>query len=227
MKGENMKKTKRKMRSIFTLIELLVVIAIIAILCSILLPALRSARESASRADCISHLKQFGVVSASYSMDYDDQIMPYKKYVYWGADCYWYTGFSIYMKYTSLDGNKSPADPRFKKLNTCPTGSSLFQSEYGGYAYNFWFDNIKTGRIRQPSKTVQMGDAARNPSGWFEGSIQYLDNYLGYFHATQNYSINTKNLLMGNGYSNLLFLDGHASSGIRDTITNNYLSHTF
>lgn len=56
----------------FTLIELLVVISIIALLIAILLPVLRTAREAAQSAGCLSNLRQIGIAVQGYRTDYND-----------------------------------------------------------------------------------------------------------------------------------------------------------
>lgn len=60
----------------FSLIELLVVIGVIALLISILLPALRGAREAGWDTVCQSNLSQFGKAANTYANDWKDQLWP-------------------------------------------------------------------------------------------------------------------------------------------------------
>ncbi len=53
----------------FTLIEMLIVVAIIAVLAALLLSALTQAKQRAQRTQCISNLRQLGLVLHAYAED--------------------------------------------------------------------------------------------------------------------------------------------------------------
>jgi len=60
----------------FTLIELLVVISVIAVLISILLPALKSSRETARRIQCLANLKGIGMGLNIYMSERSKGLLP-------------------------------------------------------------------------------------------------------------------------------------------------------
>src|SRR3978361_1626809 len=57
----------------FTLIELLVVIAIIAVLAAILFPVFAQAREKARQTVCLSNMRQMGMATRIYLLDYEER----------------------------------------------------------------------------------------------------------------------------------------------------------
>ncbi len=61
-------------RRAFTLVELLVVLFIVVILTSLLMPGLRSVRESANRLSCASNMRQIGYALTCYATDYADAL---------------------------------------------------------------------------------------------------------------------------------------------------------
>lgn len=129
----------------FTLIELLVVIAILAILASLLMPALRNARESANQVKCLSNIRQLGVVANLWGQDNDSLIPSYSR-----PEGAWY----VYLK-PYLDLTRLPC-PKVASLGFCFTNQVPAHPDYVVSSYEWclqtgqWW-NGNGGEWRDPT----------------------------------------------------------------------------
>ncbi len=206
-------------RPMFTLIELLVVIAIIAILAAMLLPALKSARETARRTICASNLKQIGLGVCGYA-DEHDSWMPVSS-TPTGNCANWRYEISSYLGIL----NATISDARLGSgVFWCPLWKdepSVGVNVKGGYGWNVgraadscfgYADGNNRPRARlttttMPSETVVCGEA----TDWMGGVGFYWD--LAYMYVP---SANTPGLFpippVGNrhqGFINVLWADFH------------------
>ena len=171
----------QSVRRAFTLIELLVVIAIIAILAALLLPSLKSARETAYSAKCVSNLRQLWAAELLYANDYRGYYTPYGTSP--GGTVFWYQRLGPYCQTTWNTGSWLDQVKGAGLIGMCP--SKMNGTAWDPAYYKFTF-NGKTGSffyfgygINEP---VMCNDPSGNyldqPRSGFAGQRQSLKNNL-------------------------------------------------
>ena len=207
-----------KGRSYFTLIELLVVISVIAILVSLLLPALKIAREKARSASCNSNLKQVGIAQFLYQNDFDGAILPYGIVVEDGVlrpfqimvrDKY------IDMKTIQCESTLSTTHEFFRLYyNKRPEDSWFTASESGywcngGYGMNWKFGTEEKVDDYQPHRNTQV---KRPSSILYYAETKDHSSERPFYIAVGGVNTISRLWIQHNGICNLLMFDGHTDS---------------
>ncbi len=223
--------TRNARENWFTLIELLVVIAVIAILASLLLPALKSAREQARRAICGNNEKQCFYGISMYASDYGyyPQVYPSPWNKKLCAEGYLSMG-----NWNAIDGNYVPAKPPSAFI--CPTDFDLHVGDpaaspawpdkwlyYGGYRGSYGPNNcifkmynpphvtipyIHIAQVSDLSNTIMLGEAATpHPTTPIDQGFLNISWYGSFASSTFRFVQRWKH----NGMQNILFADGHVT----------------
>ncbi|MBC2603443.1 prepilin-type N-terminal cleavage/methylation domain-containing protein [Puniceicoccus vermicola] len=195
----------------FTLIELLVVMAVLGILTAILLPVYSSIRNKTQSTVCISNLRQIGAAFSTYKIDNKGNL-PAVGFPGSSSVGEWFkSDFFTYLS-DGIAFNDYPFEKKETSSGVAPFNNSpLFcpacdpEDSIKPYGVNLWLWQsqrsypINPMPLPDPAKTMLVADK---------------EGHLSYINSPSNMSSNSESKLSDrhNGFTNVLFCDGHVSS---------------
>lgn len=201
----------------FTLIELLVVISIIALLISILLPALRQARNTANAIKCATGLKQISVAAMLYTNDFHDYLPPAQSPAdgtlkYELLICNY---LSYDLAYLQSIRQRADRDTKPSLVYFCPSNAYSQPYSVSNYTLNVnrfvnpptndWSTLKRLSDITNPTITVAQTDLRdRRVDAVSESAGMSSTGHLTWYNV---YNVVNYDVHMGS--SNFIFMDGH------------------
>ena len=203
-------------KAAFTLIELLVVIAIIALLMGILLPSLNRARQQGKKISCLSNLRQMGIATQAYLIDWDYKLPPSSCHVsdpneYWIRILAQYTHQDLLLCCPSdktkdlVDWDLPLSEQQDKRLSSFAVNALLDPVQYRYSGTTNKYNNVN--KIRRSMYCIWISEAPDteqfyladhiHPESW-EGAADYAKQFIAWDRHS--------------GTSNYLFADGHADN---------------
>jgi prepilin-type N-terminal cleavage/methylation domain-containing protein len=197
---------KNILRNIFTLVELLVVIAIIGILASMLLPALKTARDKTQGIICTSNLKQLYSGLVMYSVDYDDYLLPWSGPPWWVEKLNTYVSSNIYKPETVF---RCPVSSRPPLDNNGAYGYTSYGIGYHAIAPATGTPLRKLSKFTRPNETLIMSDfepdISENGYTFFQWSGEAVEfAKLGFLHSKRSNGLTFSGVIMSSTYKELI-----------------------
>lgn len=199
-----------KSRMEFTIIELLVVVAIMAVLASLLLPALASARQSASSIYCSGNMRQLGIGVSSYADSSDGFCLAACAWnpLSSAKDLFWLVNGLFLESFGRGGGNETWATLGSKPLGVYHCRAAQDEAQFnaiGSKAVNYamngsgFSESLRIGVYKKPAQLLCFVD-----SDWVDAGSQLVKAGA----AAENRLRMSNRHLAG---LNMAFLDGHVS----------------
>ncbi len=195
---------------------MLIVIAIIAILASLLLPALNKARDRAKSIQCVSNLKQLGLVMINYLGSNNEYYPPdTSKYGYWPGILRLSSELTT-VKLLLCPSNHRKSEPYTDSLQVTTASIKSYPWTTADYGINCSFKpgyfpcSINTQKkVKRPSQMIQFCENVSSTTNTTGARLVYPYYSTSYIIYPKHLSETSTNMLLVDGHTESIRSQGH------------------